>query len=148
MGKIKLWQGPPNIHMVYEGASQSFYEGDLLKMSGGYAVLATDGNDAWGVAARAGHNTTAAGAYQIPVYVITPEQVWSVFTTGTPARATHVGNARDFTGFTAGNVITLSLGTSTNSDAIIQELDPRDTPASGSRVLVRFNYASGDAIGG
>jgi len=146
--KLKLWSGPANIHRFYEGASQTFLEGDLVIISGGYIVIATDGADAWGVAAKSGSNTTA-GAVSIPVYVITPEQVWSAFATGaTPARATHVGNPYDLSGFTAGNNIRANLADTTNDDYIVQELDPRDTPASGSRVLIRFNASSCDAIGG
>jgi methionine aminopeptidase len=143
--KIRLWSGPPNTKKFKEGATQTFKEGDLVKLSAGLIVIATDGNDVCGVAAKKASGTTNADAF---VYVITPEQVWSVFCTGTPATATHVGNGYDFAGFTAGNYATLSLATTTNKDAIVQGLDPRDTPASGTRVLVRFNYASADMIGG
>lgn len=143
--KIRLWSGPPNLKKFKEGATQTYYEGDLVKLSSGLIVIATDGNDVCGVAAKKASGTTNADAF---VYVITPEQVWSVYTSGTPATATHVGNGYDFASFTAGNYNVLSLSTTTNKDALVQALDPRDTAASGTRVLVRFNYASADMIGG
>ena len=143
--KIRLWSGPPNLKKFKEGATQTFKEGDPVKVSSGLIVIATDGNDLAGIAAQKASGTTNADAF---VYVITPEQVWSVFCTGTPATASHVGNGYDFAGFTAGNNTTLSLATTINKDAIVQALDPRDTAASGTRVLVRFNYASADMIGG
>lgn len=144
--KIRLWSGPPHLQKFKEGGStQTFKEGDPVKISSGVVVIATDGNDFAGIAAKKATGTSGADCF---VYVITPEQVWSVYCTGTPASATHIGNAYDLAGFTAGNNTTLSLATTTNKDAIVQALDPRDTPASGTRVLVRFNYASSDLIGG
>jgi hypothetical protein len=128
-----------------EGATQTFKEGDLVKISSGLIVIATDGNDVAGVAAKKASGTTNADAF---VYVITPEQVWAVYTSGTPATATHVGNPYDFAGFTAENNVYLNFSDTTNDDAIVVGLDPRDTPASGTRVLVIFNYASSDLIGG
>ena len=137
MGKLKLWDGPPNIRSFKEGATQTFNEGDLVFFSSGSVIMATDGDDVVGVAAKDATGTTGS---DIPVYVVTPEQTWSVFTSGTPARATHVGNDYDFASFSAGGMV-LNLG-SAGTDAIVQELDPRDTPASGTRVLVKFNPAS------
>ena len=143
--KIRLWSGPPHLKRFKEGATQTFKEGDPVKISAGLIVIATDGNDLAGIAAKGASGTPNADAF---VYVITPEQVWSVFCTGTPATASHVGNGYDLANFTAGNNTTLSLATTTNKDVLVEALDPRDTPASGTRVLVRFNYASSDLIGG
>jgi hypothetical protein len=144
MGKLKLWSGNPNIREYPEGASQTFAEGDLVFFSSGSVVIATDGDDVVGVAAAAASGTTGA---MVPIQVVTPEQVWSVYTAGaTPAVATHQGNDYDFSVFTTAlQVITLG---SAGTDVIIQALDPRDTPATGTRVLVRFNPDSCWAIKG
>jgi len=143
--KFRLWSGPPHLKKFKEGATQTFKEGDPVKLSSGLIVIATDGADIIGIAAKKASGTTNADAF---VYVVTPEQVWSAYTSGTPATATHVGNGYDLASFTAGNNTVVSLSTTTSKEVIIQALDPRDTPASGTRVLVRFNYASCDGIGG
>lgn len=143
--KFRLWSGPPHLKKFLEGATQTFKEGDPVVLSSGRIVIATDGNDIAGIAAKAASGTTGADCF---VYVVTPEQIWSAFTSGTPAATTHVGNGYDLASFTAGNNTVVSLSTTTNKDVIVQALDPRDTPASGTRVLVRFNYASSDLIGG
>jgi hypothetical protein len=143
--RFRLWSGPPHLKKFKEGGTQTFKEGDPVKLSSGVIVIATDGNDITGIAAKKASGTSAADCY---VYVVTPEQVWSASTSGTPATATHVGNGYDLASFTAGNNTVVSLSTTTNKDVICVGLDPRDTAASGSRILVRFNYASCDLIGG
>jgi hypothetical protein len=144
--KFRLWSGPPHLQKFKEGGStQTFKEGDPVKHSSGVVVIATDGNDITGIAAGKATGTSGSDCY---VYVVTPEQVWSAYTSGTPATSTHVGNGYDLANFTAGNNTVVSLATTTNKDVICCGLDPRDTAASGTRILVRFNYASSDLIGG
>ena len=139
MSKLELWSGDPNIREYPEGGStQTFVEGDLVFFSSGSVIIATNGEDVVGVAASNASGTTGD---PVNVQVVTPEQVWSVTTVGaTPAQATHVGGLYSFEVFTAA-LVTLSLASS-GADVIVVGLDPRDTPAAGSRVLVRFTAAS------
>jgi len=134
MGKFRLWSGPTNVRSYPEAASETFKEGDPVFFSSGSVTIATDGDDIVGIAAMDATGTTGS---DIRVHEITPEQIWSIHSSGaTPAKATHVGNDYDFSVSTTAT--TLALG-SAGTDAIIVNLDPRDTPASGSRVLVRFH---------
>jgi hypothetical protein len=126
--------------MVQEGgSSQSFVEGDLVKYSSGQAVIATDGTVNIGVAAQSASGTQAT---ELAIYEINPEQIWSVYADSatTPAVGTHVGGDYDFASFTT-NTTYLNL-TAAGTDAIVVGLDPRDTPAAGTRVLVRFRPLS------
>ena len=138
-GNLHLWSGKPNIRGYPEGGStQTFQTGDLVFFSSGSVIIATDGDDVVGVAADDATGTTGS---PIRVSVVTPEQVWSVRTTGaTPAVASHQGLIYDFSDFTAGAML-LNLGSS-GTDIVLVDLDPRDVPASGTRVLVRFSYDS------
>ena len=142
MGKFELWSGPPNVKSYPEAASQSFSAGDLVILSSGSVAIATDGQDVAGVALQNASTTTGT---EIKVSVITPQQVWSVESTGTPA-ATMEGSQYDIASFSAGAmVVSVTAG---GTDVTLQQLDPRDVAASGSRVLVRFNPGSADLWGG
>jgi hypothetical protein len=138
MGKFVLWSGPTNVKEYPEEDTQSFLAGDLLKFdaSSGEIEIASNGDDVAGVAIDGASGVTGT---QIKMHVVTPLQVWSVETTGTPAVA-DVSEKFDVATFTAGNMV-VDVG-SGGSDLIIDDLDPRDTAASGSRVLVHFVSAS------
>ena len=145
MGKFELWSGPPRVKDGPEEASQTFLPGDLLKHDGtsGEMEIATDGSDVAGVAIDK-YSGTAGTA--VKYHQVTPEQVWSITASGTPA-ATMVGSPFDIASFTAGNNHVVNVASS-GTDVILEDLDPRDTPASGSRVLVRFVPSSCDEWGG
>ena len=143
MGIFELWSGPSNIKEFPEEASQSFAKGDLVILdSTGEVEIATNGADVYGVAAEDASTTTGT---MIKVHVVTPTQVWSIESAGTPA-ASHVGLPFDVENFTTG-LTTVDLS-SAGTDLVIQSLDPRDTAASGTRVLVSFVPDSCDSWGG
>jgi len=82
--RLDLKTGKDNIREFPEKASQAFKRGQLLKVSGstpGSAALlsATGGvsTGVLGVAAKDGQNS-ATPANDVPVYVVTPEQVWEL----------------------------------------------------------------------
>lgn len=82
--RLELKSGKDNIREFPEKASQTFKRGQLLKISGstpGSAALlsATGGvsTAVLGVAAKDGQNA-ATPSDNVPVYVVTPEQVWEL----------------------------------------------------------------------
>ena len=111
----------------------SFVAGDLVKFSAGEIVLAT-ATDILGVALK---SATASGT-MIPVLIITAENEFVCEADGTTA-ATDVGVEQDIT-FTYGSQCVSMAGTS-YYDCVIQQLDPRDGPhtGSGGRVIIRFS---------
>ncbi len=65
----------PHIEEFPEAASQSFVAGDLVYLNGGYlTICGSDPSAILGVALADAHNTTA-GAYTIPVLVLTTHTV-------------------------------------------------------------------------
>ena len=144
MGKFELWSGPPHVTSGPEEATQSFSPGDLLiHDTSGEVEIATDGQDVAGVAIDKATTTTGS---DIKYHIITPEQVWSIETSGTPA-ASMVGKPFDIANFTAGNKHVVNVA-SAGTDGVVIALDPRDTAASGSRVLFKFAPASCNMWGG
>lgn len=142
MGKFELWSGPSNVKSYPEESGQSYLAGDLVIFDGGTVKIATDGTDVMGVAID---KASATADTERKVHVITPEQIWSVESTGTPD-ATMIGDAYDVANFTAGLMV-VNVGTG-GTDVVLWDLDPRDVPASGSRVLVKFVPGSCDMWGG
>jgi hypothetical protein len=57
-----------------------------------------------------------------------------------------IGGSYDIASFSAGGMV-VDVG-SGGTDVILYDLDPRDTAASGSRVLVKFVPGSADLWGG
>lgn len=144
MGKFVLWSGPTHVREGPEETSQSFLAGDLVILDSSTAEvkIATTGADVMGVAID---KASTVDDTVLKYHMVTPEQVWSVESTGTPA-ATMIGIGYVIASFSAGGMVA-DVG-NTGSDIVIDALDPRDTAASGSRVLVRFQPASCDGWGG
>ena len=134
---FRYLSGPVNIREYPEDQTGgSFIAGDLVNLSRGEVILATAGN-IFGVALK----SAAASGTIIPVMVITPENEF-VAEASTTTTATMEGGQYDIT-FTAGSQ-TILVSSQTQDDVVIQELDPRDGPhtGSGGRVIVRFRPSS------
>lgn len=134
---FRYLSGPVNIREYPEDQTAgSFIAGDLVNLSSGEVILATAGN-IFGVALK----SAAASGTVIPVMVITPENEF-VCEADTTTTAAMEGGQYDIN-FTAGSQ-SVDLGSQTQDDVVIQELDPRDGPhtGSGGRVIVRFRPSS------
>ena len=131
---FKLVSGNPNIRDYPEASAQTFKVGDLVKLSSGQVAIASSDQSVFGVAAKDASGTTNA---DVPVYVITGEQVW-VAQANTTTSAGHVGEDYGLSIGTAGSMAVDIADTSTTS-VIIQALDSRDGAAANGRVLVRFD---------
>ena len=160
--RLDLKSGKDNIREFPEKASQAFKRGQLLKVSGstpGSAALATTTTTAiasgiLGVAAKDGQNS-ATPANEVPVYVVTPEQVWelhvksgkkptSAYTIGAnykialTSTASFVMTPEDKSSTTKVSVAGPVLSTATSAAKGAVLVGYRAGGKKGSKVLVRF----------
>lgn len=143
---FQLVEGNPSIVYIGEHTtSGSFAAGDPVKVeTTGLLKLASSSAAVFGIALKAASGTASTS---IPVIVLTPDLVWSIETdSATTPAITHLGIAYDLTIATGATVLNLAGGESTEKYVVV-ELDERDTPAAGTRVLVRASVAVSDAMG-
>ena len=110
----------------------SFIAGDLVALSAGEVVLAT-ADEIYGIALK----SAAASGTIIPVMIVTSEMEFVAEADATTTVAME-GEEYDIN-FTAGSQ-SVDIAGDTYDNVIIQELDPRDGPhtGSGGRVIVKF----------
>ncbi len=146
MAGFQLRQGNPNIVEIPEHTTAgSFAIGDPVKVDSGKLKIASDDQDIFGIAMKA---ATGTAGTDIPVAVLTPEQIWSINAdSATTPLTTMVGASYGLTISAGATVINLAGGT-TAGHWILDSLDQRDTAAAGTRVCVRASYGVCDAIGG
>jgi hypothetical protein len=133
--------GPVEVQTFPEDAtSGSFVAGDLVGLSSGELILATQYKDTNVGVALADHTDTAGT--KIPVMIINPLQRWIVAADTTTA-ATMVGAQYGFNVTTDNNAVDLSQ-TTADGGVVIEALDPRDGAhtGSGGRLIVRFTAAA------
>lgn len=133
---FQLREGPPCIKYFQQSGSTAneFYPGDPVKFSSGKIVIATDGANVLGIAAKA---ATGTASTWIPVHLLSLEQIWSigVDSATTPAITSHVGVNYTLT-ISAGATV-LNVAGTTAAGWYVVGLDDRDTAAAGTRVLVK-----------
>jgi hypothetical protein len=143
---FRPYPGPDARKIVHlpEGTGASFQIGDLVIFTSGKLQIATDDDDAFGIALKAYSGTADT---MIPVYTITPGDRFIAEASATTAE-TNKGVAYALV-VTTGNMA-VNPGSTTTAAFYIDELDPRDGPTTGAggRVIGRFVYTSMDAIGG
>ena len=143
---FQLVEGDPSVVYVKEHATHgSFEAGDPVKIATtGKLQIASSSDAVFGIAQA---KYTGTENTLVPVIVLTPQQVWSIETDAatTPA-ITHLGIAYDLTISAGATVLNLAGGEQTEA-YVVMELDTRDTPAAGTRVLVRASVQVSDAMG-
>lgn len=133
---FQLRRGPSNLEYFQQSGSTAneWYSGDPVKLSSGKIVIATDGADVLGIAAKAATGTANSW---IPVHLLSLLQIWSIGADAatTPAIASHVGVNYTLT-ISAGATL-LNIAGTTAAGWYVVGLDERDTAAAGTRVLVK-----------
>ena len=127
--------GNPQVRIYPEHTTaNSFAIGDLVKLTAGKVVLASDDSALWGVAGKAASGTVDT---EIPVYVLNTDQVWMAEVDTTSAQS-QVGADYGLNIGTAGSMSIDIADTTTTSVTVLDLFDAAST-ATG-RVLVKFNY--------
>lgn len=131
--------GPFQVEYIPEhGTANSFVAGDLVKTTTGKAVLASDDAVLVGVAAK---DATGTEDTLIPVYVITPTQLW-VAEVDTTSATSQVGIAYGLNIGTAGSM-SVDIGDTSTTSVRVERLDSRDAAGTAlGRVVVKFDQAA------
>lgn len=134
MASVTLWTGLPNVIRAYEGASQSYKKGDLLKAhANGLVVIGTSA----AFFAIALEDATGTTSKATAIDLIRADNVYVMSAAGATTTAqTNVYEESDVT-FTLG-AHTLAANTTSGNDAIILGLHPEDGAKLAGRYLVRF----------
>lgn len=133
--------GPVEVQTFPEDAtSGEFLKGELVGLSSGELILATQYKDTNVGVALADHSGTVGT--KIPVMIINPLQRWVVEGDDTTA-VTMVGAQYGFNVTTTAQAVDLSQ-TTADGGVMIEALDPRDGAhtGSGGRMIVRFTSAA------
>jgi hypothetical protein len=110
----------------------SFEAGDPVDLNGGKVRIAASDQQIWGIAGADASGTTDTS---IPVYVISPEQIWVAYA-DTTLNQTHVGN--DYGLNISAGTSTVDIGDATTTSVVILGIDERDTAGTTARALVKF----------
>ena len=145
---FKLFSGDPHVRVYPEGSTQSFKQGDLVKLSSGLVVIASSDQDVTGVALK---DATTATTGLIPVSIVDPSQIWLCEADATIA-VTSRGVAYGLNIATAGSM-SVDISDTTTTSVMVESVDlgvknGGATTGAGGRLQVRFKYDVCDAIGG
>jgi hypothetical protein len=149
-----LKDGPTNIRNFSEGSTQAFNKGDIVKMSSGKVVQFTTPSDSTktttgiesGIIGVAAKDATGTANSLIPVYVITPEQVWEVHAQPgkkPSTKATYDEGKNVKLAYKAVTTYTLSNGTTTSTTTVGAWYAQSTTGSAGKGVVI-VGYRRGD----
>lgn len=134
MASVTIYSGLPNVIRAYEGASQSYKKGDLVKAHANGLVVIGTAAAFFGIALEDATGTTSTAT---AVDLIRADNIYVMNAAGATTTAqTNVYEESDIT-FTVG-AHTLAANTTSGVDAIIMGLHPGDGAKLGGRYLVRF----------
>jgi len=149
-----LRDGPNNIQLLSEGSTQSFNRGDIVKMSSGKVVQFTTPSNSTktttgietGIIGVAARDATGTANTLIPVYIITPEQLWEVHAQPgkkPSTKATYDEGKNVKLAYKAVTTYTLSNGTTTTTTTV-GAWYAQSTAATGGAGVVIEKYRRGD----
>jgi hypothetical protein len=133
MGSVELYRGDPGPTIkCLEGATQTFNDGDLVKLVSGYAVIATAGV----ISGIAHTDATGVTSTSIDVELLNPNSTYKVLYHTDATAQTLVGDCLDFTFTIGGNGHTVDETSATTDVYCVGLIDPAATTSG--KLEVRF----------
>jgi ethanolamine utilization protein EutA (predicted chaperonin) len=132
MASVELYRGDPGPTIkCLEAATQTFDAGDLVKLSSGYAAIATSG----AISGIAHTNATGTTSTSIDVELLNPNSIYKVTYHADAITQALVGDLVDFTVLTAGAHTVEESGATTDA-YVVELIDPVGTTSG--KLGVRF----------
>ena len=125
-------------HLPEHTTANSFVAGDIVYLNSGKLALVTSDAAVFGVAGAPASGTADTS---LPVYVITPTQLW-VAEVDTTSAVSQVGGKYGLNIGTAGSM-NVDIGDTSTTSVRIERLDSRDVAGTATgRVVVKFDQAA------